>query len=127
MDTIRPISPPRDTDGQIKAVSAKERDVAVDARNDVAVSGNDVPAESRITQEIDPSTLKRAMDELSQHAQNINRDLIFTIDKELDKTVITVTDPLTEEVIRQIPSEEVLELARHVMDKDNGVLMHIKA
>ena len=127
MDTIRPISPPRDTDGQIKLSSKHENNVALDVRNDIAVSGNDVPAESRFIQETSGSTLSKAVDELSLHAQSISRDLEFSVDEELGRTVITVYDSKTEEVIRQIPSEEVIALARHLSDQQNSVLLKIKA
>jgi len=128
MDTIRPISSPRDTDGQIKAVSSEERNAVVDVVNDVSVSGNDVPAESRVIQEVDQSMLNKAIDDLTHHAQSINRDLEFIVDDELDRTVITVYESDTEKVIRQIPSEEVLQLARHLNNDDkSSVLVNIKA
>jgi len=126
MDTVRPISPPRDTDGQIKSVSKEERELVVDVRNDVSVSGNDVPAESRVVQEVSESSLNTAVDELAHYAQSISRDLEFTIDKDLDKTIITVYDTDSEEVIRQIPSEEVLALARNI-NHDDAVLINTKA
>ena len=134
MDTVRPISPPRDTDGQIKSVSKEERGLVVDVRNDVSVSGNDVPAESRVVQEVSESSLNTAVDELAHYAQSISRDLEFTIDKDLDKTIITVYDTDSEEVIRQIPSEEVLKLAKQldaILSEANqqvsGILVEEKA
>jgi flagellar protein FlaG len=40
------------------------------------------------------------------------RSLIFRVDEASGRTVITVLDATTQEVVRQIPSEEVLVLAR---------------
>ena len=125
MDTVRPISPPRDTDGQIKSVTKEERDVSADVRNDITVSGNDVPAESRVIQEVTESNLNRAIDELSHRAQNISRDLEFSVDEGSDKTVVTVYDSETEEVIRQIPSEEMLALAQNVSGE--ATLINVQA
>lgn len=126
MDTTHPISPARGTDGQIKAVSQKDREVMADVSNDVSVSSNDVPAESRIVQEVSKSSLNAAVDDLSHYAQNISRDLQFSIDEELNKTIITVYDSATEEVIRQIPTEEVLQLARNIKNGE-AALINVKA
>ncbi len=49
--------------------------------------------------------------DLTAYAQNIDRNLEFRVDDESGRTVITVRNSETEEVIRQIPSEEVLRLS----------------
>ncbi len=46
---------------------------------------------------------------------------------ELDRTVITVYDIESEEVIRQIPSEEFLELVRHFNEAGKASLINEKA
>lgn len=56
--------------------------------------------------------IERAVEMFQQHASNIGRDLLFEIDDESGQTVIKVIDPQTEEVVRQIPSEEAVERAR---------------
>ena len=58
--------------------------------------------------------LENSVQRLSELVKSVQRDLQFSIDKESGKTVITVLDSTTEEVIRQIPSEEVLALARNI-------------
>ena len=126
-DSIRPIRPPRDTDGQLKTSTKLERNVALDVRNDITVSGNDVPADSRFIQKVNSTSLSKAVSELTQFVQSISRDLEFTIDKDLNKTVITVYDAKTDEVIRQIPSEEAIALARHLSEQQNNVLLKLKA
>ena len=102
------------------------RVATVDVRNDVAVSGNDLPAESRVVQESSKPSLNKAIADLSQYAQSINRDIEFTVDKDLHKTIITVYDSGTDEVIRKIPSDEVIALARHLGEKNNNVLLNLK-
>jgi len=52
--------------------------------------------------------------EINQSIQGIQRNLAFSVDKDLDQIVINVIDKKTDEVIRQIPSEEFLELARNL-------------
>ena len=43
-----------------------------------------------------------------------------TVDEELDTFVVTVLDEQTGEVIRQIPTEEMLELAKSISDAQDS-------
>jgi len=70
---------------------------------------------------IDPAIVDR----IAQFAQSIQRDLQFSIDKSVGKTVIKVVDSTTQEVIRQIPSDEALAITRHL--KEQGILFNSKA
>ena len=71
--------------------------------------------------------LKEAVSNLNDYVQNLERDLSFTIDEISGKTVITVTDPESDEVIRQIPSEDLLAIAQHFSElqesEGKGVLI----
>jgi len=51
---------------------------------------------------------------LQQLVREANRDLEFHVDDSSGRTVITVTSEATGEVVRQIPADEVLALARAV-------------
>ena len=53
-----------------------------------------------------------AVIKISEYVQNLQRDLQFNIDKESGRVVVRVIDSKTDELIRQIPSEEVLALAK---------------
>ena len=41
-----------------------------------------------------------------------SQELEFTVDKESERTIVTVIDKNTKEVIRQMPSREALEIAK---------------
>jgi flagellar protein FlaG len=59
--------------------------------------------------------------QLSGYIQNITRELNFSVDHELDRIVVTVVDDATGDIIRQIPSEELLELAKALVSaKERG-------
>ena len=60
------------------------------------------------------SDLKKSVSQLNDLVQSIQRDLQFSLDDVSGRTVITVFDSQTEEVIRQIPSEEVLAIAKNI-------------
>ena len=58
--------------------------------------------------------LDNTISQLNDSLQNVQRNLEFSIDKDVGKIVINVKDKETDEVVRQIPSEEVLELAKNL-------------
>ncbi len=68
-------------------------------------------AEERFGQE-----LQGAVSRLNEYVQNIQRKLEFSVDEESGKDVVRVLDKQTDEVIRQIPSEEVLAIARNIAE-----------
>jgi len=62
---------------------------------------------------------------INDYVQSIQRDLQFSIDDDLEQTVIKVVDKHSGELIRQIPEEVFLELARNL--KEDGELRLINA
>lgn len=67
--------------------------------------------------EVDPQQLVDAVQSINDFMQNVRRELQFSIDEVTGRTVIKVVDRESEEVIRQIPPEEVLTLARRVAEE----------
>jgi flagellar protein FlaG len=78
-----------------------------------------------------------SMEQLAEAVKNINKALQshsqgveFALDSDNEKVVIKVVDQDTRKVLRQIPSEEALEIAKALdaaMDKVQGVLIRQKA
>jgi len=92
-------------------------------RQDNPVSGNVVPTVTNITGgTVNPAEISAAVSRLNDHVQNISRDIEFTIDEDLNRTIITVYDSATDEVIRQIPSEEALSLARYLESEGSAII-----
>jgi flagellar protein FlaG len=60
------------------------------------------------------NTLAAAIDHLNTNIQRLDRNLVFSLDKDSGDVVVKVVDSETHEVIRQIPNEDVLALARHI-------------
>ena len=63
---------------------------------------------------VDAKTLQQAVGQLNTYAQNLNRALQFRVDRDSGETVVRVLDSTTDEVIRQIPNEEVLTIANRM-------------
>ena len=79
-------------------------------------------AERGNTQLEAPESLESAVKNINDYVQNLQRSLQFTVDEISGKDVVTVLDKETDEIIRQYPSEEVLEIARRLrQDKDEAI------
>ncbi len=61
-----------------------------------------------------PDKLEAAVSKVSDHVQNIQRTLSFSVEEETGMTVVKVFDSETEELIRQIPAEEIVKLAASI-------------
>ena len=70
--------------------------------------------------------LQKALEEVEKAVAPMAQSLQFTLDKDSGKTVVKVMDTDTNEVIRQIPSEEVLAISKAV-DKLKGLLLKQQA
>jgi flagellar protein FlaG len=77
-----------------------------------ATSGRETEAQ----QAHDPVALDKAVQNINENMQAVQRELHFSIDDESGKTVIKIIDLATEEVIRQIPNEEALAVARRLSE-----------
>jgi len=65
--------------------------------------------------------LQEAVDRLNEQMQANGRDLAFGIDEQIDRSIITVKSTTSGEMVRQIPSDDVLRVARSIEDL-KGVL-----
>ncbi len=68
--------------------------------------------------------LEKAVDSMNNYVQTVKRDLQFSVDQELNQTVIKVLDSSTGKLIRQIPDDIFLELARKVKETGQMNLLH---
>lgn len=66
--------------------------------------------------------VKRAAADIADYISLASRSLDIRVDRDLQRPVITVVDPDTAQVIRQIPSEEALAIAKFIRDqRDTGI------
>lgn len=73
-----------------------------------------------------PEELDQAVKAVNEFVKPFNNALNFSVDQESRTTVVKVIDQSTKEVIRQIPSEEMLALAK-ALDTMKGLLIQQKA
>jgi flagellar protein FlaG len=66
--------------------------------------------------EFEPKDIQKAIAELQQYVDGLGRNLNFSVDESIDRTVISVRDAQTQELVRQIPGEEVIAMSRQIAD-----------
>lgn len=88
------------------------------------VSGNSMPPQAAKA-ESDPAQLKELVSNLNEMVQSVHRELKFSVDEDTGRTVIRVINSDTEEVIRQIPPDEILAIARNFTGSE-GLLLNTK-
>lgn len=75
--------------------------------------------------------ISQAVEQINNRVQSVRRDLEFSVDEASKRTVIRVMDSETKEVIRQIPAETVLAMARMIQldeaDVIKGLLLEQEA
>lgn len=81
------------------------------------------------TQQASPAQLKNAVDTINQAMQNAGQALEFSVDPNTNKTVVRMVDKDSGDLIRQIPSEEMLAISRSIDQflKRQGMLLSQKA
>ena len=91
----------------------------------VAVESAQVATKPLAAQQVSSEQLKKAVDDINRAMQQSNRSLQFSMDA--GTVVVKMTDSETGEVIRQLPSEETLAIARSIGDFQQGLLLKQKA
>jgi flagellar protein FlaG len=70
--------------------------------------------------------LEKAVENLNQALQDIKRELRFSVDDDTGRMIVKVINADTDEVVRQIPSEQLLNAVRH-MEQQAGLLLDTEA
>ena len=72
-----------------------------------------------------------ALSDLQAFIDGLDRSLSFRRDDSINRSIITVTDANTNQLVRQIPAEEIVEIARQIREdldaKRAGMLLRGEA
>jgi flagellar protein FlaG len=113
---IPPVATPIALKTDERQVAPAESQAAVSAVP--SVTGKAPAAGAQPSREDLAAAVKKINDSLPPSAQSLQ----FSIDEDSKDIVVKVIDQATREVVRQIPSEEALELAKS-LDKMRGMLI----
>ena len=69
------------------------------------------------------STVREAVAAINRAAKSLNNSIQLSLDERSERPVVRVVDSETGQLIRQIPTEEVLEL-RRALDRIAGLLIN---
>jgi len=118
-------SPPQQHSQQAAGVSTAAGGSTQNSAPAEAVSLN-VAQKAEQSQEQKEKQLEGAVTKLNDYIQDVQRDLEFQTDDSSGKTVITVVDRQTSEVVRQIPDDVALRLAQDLQQDEPLSLFNIK-
>lgn len=90
-------------------------------KNAVAGPGQTDKQNATTQEEVDQAAQK-----INEALQTVSQKLEFSVDKDTDDIVVKVLDKESGDVIRQIPSEELLKIAK-ALDKLKGLLVKDQA
>lgn len=89
--------------------------------------GSPAPASQQAsTAKPSPQELQQATDAINRALQGSDQSVRFSIDHDTGTTMVKVVDSSTDEVIRQVPSDEVITIARSI-DRLQGLILTRKA
>ncbi len=99
----------------------------VEAKPQKAAAPVELPQQAvRSVERVDINTVKKAAESINKLVQQFDRNLQFTVDEDTGTNVVKVIDTASKEVIRQMPTEEMLAIAK-ALDKLQGLLIKEKA
>jgi flagellar protein FlaG len=70
----------------------------------------------------DAAELDKALGKINQSMASKGQDLVFSIDPDSQRTIVKIIDQKTSEVLRQIPSQEALDIAK-ALESAQGLLI----
>lgn len=92
------------------------------ARPEVAIKQEAaVPEKPAAEPALTPQEIDRILEVANAALKSANNSLRFRVDDSIDRPVVTVVDEDSGAVVRQLPSEEVMRIARSI-DSMRGVL-----
>jgi flagellar protein FlaG len=115
-----------ETTTRVGAGATVQKSNTISTAEAAATQAAEQRANSRKAQE-ERAELEAALQKLNQHMRENARDIEFSVDEVTDRTVITVRQSETGEIIRQIPSDGLLEFAHQVemqLEDPKGLLFN---
>ena len=119
------VSPP--SDGSTTARSAPLSGTNTNAAPAAAPHRAETPASPTIstTQPQDINATRQIANQINEFLKSSGSEVQFTVDSESNRVVVRIIDGETKEVIRQVPSEEMLAISNS-LDRMTGLLIQQK-
>lgn len=99
---------------------------SVEARTQRAATAVPAVAPVQAVGQVSQEDLSQAVNDINKSLQFLANGLVFSVDDSSKRQIVKVVDSHTNEVIRQFPTEQALQLAK-VLDQVLGKLLNEKA
>lgn len=70
---------------------------------------------------VDPQSLKAAVQQIDSYVRNLGRSLAISVDESSGSYVVQVQNMETKELVRQVPSEEVLKISQAIEERNSAL------
>ena len=88
-----------------------------------STSQSEPPAKQEESVKISLEELDSVVTDMNSVAQNLQRDLLFSVDEKSGGTFVQVIDKETEEIVREIPSKEIREIKARLEEVSGMIFM----
>jgi flagellar protein FlaG len=113
--------------GTLSSSSSSAQKVKSDAQVIAQVVSTQIkPSGVAETSQPTREAVSKAAADLQQFVQSMGRNLSFSVDETTGYHIVRVVNPSTGELVRQLPSEELLQIARD-FERLNNVLVSQRA
>lgn len=99
---------------------------AATAASPVVAGGSPRDGQATAVDQASAEVLKRISADLQRTLDSVAPELQFAVDQSTGRSLIKVTDRTTNKVIRQIPSEEALQIAKQIDEFQQHLLLKHK-
>jgi flagellar protein FlaG len=117
---------PKQTETKQQAARDASPAVVVSTTQQTATATSESLEQQELERQQRAEALQEKVTELNDYMQHFNRSLQFTVDDSSGDTIVKVIDSDTDEVVRQIPSQALLDV-RNAAEKYRGILLEVKA
>lgn len=114
--------PPNTSDVQAPTRSDKGTGASQNSKVDASNGSNKQNSESAGAKNISEKDVKEAVGKIQDFVSMSNNQIQFSVDSDSGTPVVKIVDASNDKVIRQIPSEEALAIAK-ALDKLQGLLL----
>jgi flagellar protein FlaG len=118
ISAVAALAASRGGEGQRSAVSVFPASAAP-----AVIQAADAPDMGQALQAPTAEDLQHVVQQLERYLESSRTGLEFRVDRDLNRVVVSVVDPRDGTVLRQMPSEEALRIARALADEGGGGLL----
>ncbi len=118
---VNNVQPSPEAGERLQNEPSSDRFVSATLESENNANANQNSADIEDISRVESAELEVAVAEVSEFVQSTRRNLDFSFNEEANRSIVRVTDTDTGELIRQIPSEEVLALSEKIRGLQSDV------